>query len=242
MRDINSTMFLLLVVLSSPCRGGQQSKVKQRGSSEMEGKARMWHGNVTSFVDHPYFAAITRKIGSESIFGPSCGGAFITPQIVMTAAHCCAQRSPRLLRIRYGINKVEFTPGDSSEFGEGFNHQVARIFVHPNYIHPDEHDGPKLRADIALLKLSKPIKHKNFLLKLPEPGEEDAFIDTDRESKIVAIGGSFGEDPPLILKEANIKLFRHSRRCFYKENDEKLNRFKVCSESDGESYLTRKGK
>lgn len=111
-------------------------------------------GKETGITSHPYQISLLQS-GTHI-----CGGSIISPEFVISAAHCTSELEPSMLQVRVG---------SSIEGYGGIVHKVEKIIQHPNYI------GTKLSWDYSLLKLEKPIEFSEDVqpVLLPKAYEQE---------------------------------------------------------------------
>jgi len=124
---------------------------------------RIVGGKPADPEEYPWMAALLRADGGF------CGGALISPQHVLTAAHCLFGSKPADWTVRIGVY-------DLSDGNSGADYRVSKFTLHPN------HTSRYQRNDIALIKLTSPVGLKNDYrhICLPESGVqlegENAYV------------------------------------------------------------------
>ncbi len=84
-----------------------------------------------------------------------CTGALIAPRLVLTAAHCLFDRTTKQ-RIDHG--EVEFLAGWRNGRAGAYR-MVRRAVVHPDYVYDGLVSSERVRNDLALLELDRPIQN-----------------------------------------------------------------------------------
>ncbi|XP_058802515.1 phenoloxidase-activating factor 2-like isoform X2 [Phymastichus coffea] len=119
------------------------------------------NNNEAQFAEYPWMVAILESSSREKAY--ICGGSLIHRRVVLTAAHCVAEKSATSLIIRAG-------EWDTQTTNEGLPHQdrdVAVAVIHPNY------RPGTLFNDFALLILDNVIELADNveIICLPEANE-----------------------------------------------------------------------
>lgn len=107
-------------------------------------------------LDNGIAAGEWEAVGRLDIAGRGfCTGALIAPRLVLTAAHCLFDRTTKE-RIDHG--EVEFLAGWRNGRAGAYR-MVRRAVVHPDYVYDGVVSSDRVRNDLALLELDRPIQN-----------------------------------------------------------------------------------
>ena len=121
------------------------------GTRLLATKPRVVGGAPTPVGAYPWMASVQLR-GGSSRTGHFCGGAFITPQWVITAAHCVYKDAAGKIQVL----------GQTNALDDGGNvHFVDRIVTHEKW-DSDTHD-----YDVSLLRLTKSYTGRTIGLVTP---------------------------------------------------------------------------
>ncbi|KAJ9575981.1 hypothetical protein L9F63_007081, partial [Diploptera punctata] len=119
-----------------------------------EEQARIIGGYPTEITKHPY------QVSLESNGNHSCGGSIISPDYVVTAAHCVVEETS--IPIMIDPSELQVRAGSSYREQGGSVHQVLNITLHPEF-----RDELLLHNDIALIKVSTPFVYNDAVKPIP---------------------------------------------------------------------------
>jgi secreted trypsin-like serine protease len=163
----------------------------EEGEEEEDISKRIVGGQVSQAGEWPWLVSMNFDTRGSEPFDHVCGASLISPQWILTAAHCVEGTSkPSLWRMRLGEHSL-FEP-DATQVSV----EVERIIAHP--LRAGEHT---LVADVALVKLARPVALSEYIntVCLPAPG--DTFNPGDL--CLVAGWGNLREGGGASAKQAN---------------------------------------
>jgi hypothetical protein len=159
------------------------------GTRSIDIKPRIMGGEPASEGSFPWMASIELK-GANPRDGHFCGGAFVAPEWVMTAAHCVKPDS---------ANKVQVYGGSSTLETGGAVYLVDRVVIH------DKYDDSTQDFDVALLHLTTRFDGTTVRLSSPSDPPELA----EEGSLAIAIGWGLtaeGDQVSNVLRRVTVQI------------------------------------
>ncbi|MEU2158350.1 serine protease [Streptomyces sp. NPDC019396] len=218
-----SAAVVLIAAVAPAAHAGQQKPA----SGEPKPGARIIGGTEVSNDAYPFMAALLSKGSGSALKRQFCGGSLISPDVIMTAAHCVTGMEAKDLQVVVGRTTLSNSKQGQvrnarPSTGEG---DPGGIVVHPRYLKGKE------AYDIAFVQLDKPVKGI-VPIKLPTLGT-DALIRPGAKAVVTGWGNTDTDMThyPDRLREVKVPLLSHDEcKVSYREYDRKVN---VCGGVEG---------
>ena len=162
--------------------------------------SKIINGEEAEVNEYPWMVGMSMS----GTINPLCGGALISDQYVLTAAHCCNKKLPENIQIFLGDHNWAQNNETSS-----FRRTVVKIKLHPNYGKPKHFNN-----DVCLLKLSSPISFPDHPNIRPICLPPDATNMYENYNATLAGWGKVAGDGKIssFLQETEVKILK-KRRC-----------------------------
>lgn len=160
---IVSVSFLATIVFSASLSDDGLEKIGSSESIRLPSRDsdRIFGGQEAAIGQFPYQISLQlRKQGSA--FARHCGGAIITNQFILTAAHCYDRDDfPELSRYRVvaGAHKLDGSDGQIYNLKQLIVHEHYYIFIGPN--------NATIKNDIALIQTTTVIRFNRLVGPIP---------------------------------------------------------------------------
>lgn len=185
------TTFTLTTLIAGAVDAGIQKRFAfQRNEA---GTPRIIGGTDAAPGAWPWTVALIQSRISDNFQGQFCGGTLISPEWVVTAAHCTDGKSAGDIDVLAGVTDLKNDTGERVA--------VKRIVQHPEF------NRRNLVNDISLLQLSQPVS--------PTPAPTDIGPETHVGELATIIGWgdtdpTFRNDFPFILQQAEIPIISNA--------------------------------
>ena len=128
-------------------------------------------------LDSGIDAGAWEAVGRLDIAGSGfCTGAMIAPRLVLTAAHCLYDSRTRK---RIDPAEVEFLAGWRNGRAGAYR-RIRRAVIHPKYVFDGQVSSERVRNDLALLELERPIQNTTIVpfgtAARPGPGDSVGVV------------------------------------------------------------------
>ena len=189
-------------------------------------------GKYANPHEYPWMVNVVSFAQTKRTPTTSCGGAIISENMILTAAHC-VEHGWTGYQYKKKINWLDLYLGERAEAVVRIGHssiigtitvKVKSKLIHPNYT---VYGNPNLTHDIALLELSENLKFNKEIQPIKLPDEEDFnetnYLDKSR-SKFMVAGWGLSIDIPKDF----YRLFKSSNWTVHKSKIPKERYLKFC--------------
>ncbi|XP_068100110.1 serine protease 27-like [Hyperolius riggenbachi] len=154
------TVLVMSVVLSAGATSLFEPELARRSPRASD---RIVNGSNAAEKEWPWQVSIQQKSIMDDQFYHSCGGSLLTPQWVLSAAHCFRNTRVENYLIVMGIIKIY------EDNANRVTRDVTQLIIHP---YGGKSGDP---GDIALVRLSSPVTYTEYIRPISLPSSTVTF-------------------------------------------------------------------